>query len=531
MMTDEKERKVLAIDDNQTNLALLRVYMKQMGVKSLSATSAVEGIDIAIEENPDLIFLDIMMPEVDGFECCQRLKSDTRTAHIPIIFVSAKGQAADKVDGLKRGAMDYISKPFDPAELRARVSIVLQMIAMQEKLVDQANTDGLTGLSNRRHFFEVFERQLLEYKLTQKNVSVIMLDLDHFKNVNDTYGHQGGDIALKQLASIIKDNIYPLDLAARYGGEEFVIMMPDTNLDKAYQAAEKIRTIICDSQWDIAGNVADITASLGVASTSQDGTYNVHELLKQADGGLYAAKARGRNCVVRFDEIDSVEHLEVEVVGDIEEMQKQVSGLAERMHEQAMSMVAAFSQALYAKDPLTEHHAENVCLYTKALAKQLSLDEELTASLETAALLHDLGKISIPENILQKNGELDDKETEMVRKHPVLAVDILSPVKIFEKELPIIKYHHENYDGSGYPDGLMGKKIPFGARILRITNFYEVITSDSWRSPAKSSEAALEMIRSGSGKEFDPELVDAFCAVVGQYAGQWPVAIETEAAV
>ncbi|MCF7957344.1 MAG: diguanylate cyclase [Phycisphaerae bacterium] len=524
-------RKILAIDDNPTNLALLKVHVGQMGMAILLASNACEGIEMALNEKPDLILLDIMMPEIDGFEVCKRLKADLRTADIPIIFVSAKDQTADKIKGLELGAIDYVTKPFDPAELKTRINVVVRMTELQERLLAQANTDELTGLPNRRHYFEVMEREVMQAKLNSTPLSVIILDIDFFKNINDTYGHLGGDIVLKQLAGILKDNLYSMDLAARYGGEEFIILMPKTGIDNALVAAEKVRKKIEECTWKISVEPINITASFGVAMLNTSHPEDSYELVKRADLALYDAKRKGRNRVVNWSDVDPDDAENEKEEFDVNSLHKQVILLARQMRSQAVGTVMAFAEAMSIKDPYMAHHAENVKEYCLAIASELHLPEEQTTHLANAALLHDLGKLSLPNEILSKTTPLTDGEKKIIEQHPLTSARILSPVGMFDKEIQMIKHHQEKYDGSGYPDGLDGKKIPFGARILAVAVAFAAITSERWHRSARSCDEALDEIVACSGTQFDPDFVDALKKAARKHIDRWPLstvdAIET----
>ncbi len=518
------KRKILVIDDNPINLALLKAHLKNMDLESILVDNAAEGIETAGNESPDLILLDIMMPDMDGYEACKILKNDPKTSKIPIIIVSAKDRSEDKVTGLKLGAIDYISKPFDPGELKARIDIILQMICLQERLLAQANTDELTGLANRRHFMEILEREVLQAKVKGIPLSVIMIDIDHFKQFNDTYGHFGGDVILRQIARLFRDNIFPLDIAARYGGEEFIIIMPHTDKRKGLKAAERLRALVESTQWQI--SITDcprITISLGLAVMEPENSLDPYDLIKRADSALYAAKRYGRNRVVQWDQVDADDDKLHQESQDVQELQKKIQNLVVQMRSQVMGSVVSLNMALAAKDPFTASHAENVQVYAEAIARGMNLTPDLIEQISNAALLHDVGKLSVPVSILTKETPLTEEEHDIIKQHPLVGVQIISPLGMFTQELQIIKHHHECFDGSGYPDGLQDKRIPFGARILAVADTFDAMCTDRQFRSAFTREEALAEIKACVGTQFDPEIVDIFLRVAEEYSSDWPL--------
>ena len=522
-MKTKKQRKILVIDDSQANLILLKAHLSSMGLVVLLAENAADGLKIAADQKPDVILLDVMMPEIDGFETCRRLKADIRTSSIPVIFVSARDQSEDKVSGLKLGAIDYVTKPFNKGELQARIGIVLQMIELQERLLLLANTDELTSLANRRHFFEILEREILQAKIRGSSIAVMMFDIDHFKNVNDTYGHLSGDRILQQLGKVLNENIYPLDIAARYGGEEFVVLMPGMPVEIAAQRAEKLRLIIDKYSWEVGNQPISVTCSVGITVFDGTDAADPYELIRRVDDALYAAKHRGGNCVVSYDRICPEEQLQRHQNEDFRELQTKISSLAQQIRVQALGMITAFTRAIAARDPYLAQHAENVKVYVAAIAKQMEVSEQLTEQLQAAAVLHDLGKIIIPNSILYKAASLTDEERRIIERHPILSAEIIAPIGIFNQEVVIIRHHHENFDGTGYPNGLIGKNIPIGSRILAVANCFDAMTSKHWHIPPKSADNAIDEIVSLADSQFDPEVVEAFRIAYAANHDTWPL--------
>ncbi|MBL7107078.1 MAG: diguanylate cyclase [Phycisphaerae bacterium] len=521
----KKTRKILAIDDDSTSLAILEDRLQSMDLQMISAKDANKGMEMAVNEQPDLILLDIVMPDIDGFELCRQLKADNRTSSIPIIFISAKNESVDKIEGLDLGAIDYVTKPFDIGELRARIGVVLRIIELQEKNLSLANTDELTGLINRRHFFDIFEREVLMAKMKNYSLALLMLDIDHFKSINDTYGHLSGDAILEQMGKILRENQYPLDVVARYGGEEFLILMPETHTQKAVKAADRLRGIIDRWEWKTLDNRISITTSIGLVASASNNIANCLDMVKKADAALYAAKQNGRNCVICWEQVNGEVETNEPKAHEFYELQTKIASLTGRLRTQAMGTVSALEKAMSiaVKDPYIALHSRHVQIYAVAIAKEMNLSDELIERIGTAALLHDLGKMGIPDYIFSKTDALSQQEWNIIKQHPASSVQILAPTGVFNQELQIIRHHHERFDGTGYPDGLKDKEIEIGARVLAVADTFDAITSDRLYKNGQTYESPIREICDCSGSQFDPEVVEAFWDASEKYKAEWPL--------
>ena len=285
-MEGKKTRKILVIDDSPADLFLLKSLLQETELTILSAEDGSAGMEMAVSERPDLILLAIMLPDINGFEICKKLKANKYTSAIPIIFISAKDQICDKITGLNLGAIDYITKPFDPGELKARIASVFRTLELEEKISLLVDTDELTGLISRRRFFAILGSEMFRARIKGESLCMMILDIDHFKDINDAYGHHTGDMILKQMGKILKENTYPLDFVGRYGGEEFIVLMSETSFSTAIKAAEKLRRIIDRYHWDIGGGSISVTVSIRIASMDSSDS---NELIKRVDKALWPA--------------------------------------------------------------------------------------------------------------------------------------------------------------------------------------------------------------------------------------------------
>ncbi|MBU4208727.1 MAG: diguanylate cyclase [Proteobacteria bacterium] len=298
---------ILVIDDSKLIAHVAKNILTKQGHEVLLAQDGETGLDIARDKKPDLILLDLVLPGMDGYGICERIKNDSTIKDIPIIMLTSKAEHADKVRGLELGASDYVTKPFDEGELRARVNTHLRIKelyeSVQEKnrlLLEMANRDGLTGLYNHRYFQETIAKDFKKALRYNESLACVMFDIDHFKKFNDTYGHPVGDIVLKTLSELVKNLMRDSDLAARYGGEEFVLILYHTEANDAYDIAERLRKTVEQHKFQAEDLVLSVNISIGVACYYHPDIQDAKTLIECADKALYRAKEEGRNRVVAF---------------------------------------------------------------------------------------------------------------------------------------------------------------------------------------------------------------------------------------
>lgn len=285
-------QKVLIIDDSAAIHSLLRARLKDEPMVLHSASGPEQGLEMAVSIAPDLVLLDVEMPGMDGFAVFHRLQKIPEMQNTPVIFLTGAASTEQKIRGLELGAVDYITKPFDPAELRARVRGALRMKFMIDLLSQKAQIDALTGLWNRRFFDQRLEAEISLSRRSHRPLSVLVVDLDHFKAVNDRYGHPAGDEVLRTVGLVLGQSVRVEDVVCRYGGEEFAIIAP--NIDSGAEIlAERLRQIVAAMRITLGGREARITASIGVAVAAEPDS----SIVSTADEALYRAKKAGRNCV------------------------------------------------------------------------------------------------------------------------------------------------------------------------------------------------------------------------------------------
>jgi diguanylate cyclase (GGDEF)-like protein len=298
--------KILIIDDSRLITQFGKSILTGKGHEVLIADSGETGLELALGSQPDLILLDVILPGMDGYEICQQIKTTEQSRDIPVIMLTSKAEPADKIKGLELGAVDYVTKPFDAGELIARVNTHLRMKELYETLQERnrqlqelANRDGLTNLYNHRYFHEHLAREMDRVRRYGGIISCAVVDIDFFKKVNDSYGHQTGDMILKEVAGFLNKGIRESDLAARYGGEEFALVLLQTDSPTAVAVCERLRGQIASISFKSAAETTfHITASFGLATFPSVGIKEERELVEAADQALYQAKHGGRNKVV-----------------------------------------------------------------------------------------------------------------------------------------------------------------------------------------------------------------------------------------
>jgi len=289
-------QKILIVDDENLIRQLMSALLNGFGTIDL-AESGAEALQKIESNRPDLIILDVQMPEMDGYEVCKRIKENEQTAEIPVVFLTANSTNKDEEHGLEIGASDFIRKPISPQIVRTRVANILKLQAATRQLELLASTDPLTGAYNRRHFMESGNNELLRSNRYKHPFTVLMLDIDHFKAVNDTHGHQIGDDALKETVRVIEDTLRGEDTLGRIGGEEFAVLLPETDVARAGLLAERIRIAISEIKIETLTEPLTFTMSIGMTEV-RAGDTTMDELLKRADEGLYQAKEQGRDRVI-----------------------------------------------------------------------------------------------------------------------------------------------------------------------------------------------------------------------------------------
>lgn len=412
-------------------------------------------------------------------------------------FAAAEEVSWELVDYKISLLRDAVAANLENAELFRRYKLA-RMAAM---------TDPLTQAATRQVFEATLKAECDRARRYPRPVAVAIIDVDHFKLINDRRGHAVGDAVLVRVARAMKESLRSVDTFARYGGDEFIILLPETDKYMAAACLDRLRAAV---ESITEPDLPPLSVSIGCAVRTRSEDLPPDTLMARADDALYDAKRAGRNRVrfwggdvKRTQEDDRLSWSEVRSLRD------RVGTLMSRSREVFMQSVYSLVQALDARDPYTKRHSENVMRLAVGIGEQMEMPPEDIDVLRRAAIMHDLGKIGVPDSVLLKPGDLAPGELEIMRQHPLIAVRILDQMRFLDREIPIIRQHHERWDGGGYPDGFAGKAICPGARVLAVADALDAITSTRNYHQARDLTEAMDILEGAAGEQFDPECIAA----------------------
>ncbi len=389
------------------------------------------------------------------------------------------------------------------------------LIAANKKLRELALIDPLTGLYNHRFLEKSIEAEFDRAKRMGYPLSVVMLDIDYFKSINDLYGRKFGDLVLKQFAEYLQQTFRKYDVITRLEGEKFVVI--SSRIDKTITMAltQRILETVNFYKFGDKQHTVQLRLSVGVSSYPEDKASKGSSLIDKTEKILHKAQSDGGN---RVYDLSSIKKRSSRTMSsDTDNMQSlanKLERLTKRENQSSAEAIFAFAKTIEMKDNYTGDHVEKTVRYALKIAKKLGLPPEEIERIRQGAMLHDLGKVGISDKILLKAGKLTEQEFEEIKKHPQIAADILRPIHFLQDIIPLIYYHHEKWDGGGYPCGLAGSEIPRGARIIALADVYQALTSDRPYRKAFDTGTAIKIIQDSSGSHFDPEIVNTFIEII-----------------
>lgn len=404
------------------------------------------------------------------------------------------------------------------------LALFIQNMELSAKVLMNTDTDALTGLNNHRKFQELLAAEIDKAKRTNTQASIVIFDINNISQINRDFGAAKGDEIIKLVADKIKQGIRSNDFAARYGGDEVAIILPETNSSEAKYLAEYLTYSLSCCLVD---DVGPIKVSVGIA-TFPNSTQDLEKLLILAEQAMFISKSKGykngMSTIVCSDDFDFWDDTALSSFASVIAKRHASIGinfdeeLVNKFHSEEIinqghliEVVTSLASAIDAKDEYTKGHSTSVSRYSEALARALNLPEKDVERIKLGALLHDIGKIGIPETVLKKPSRLTDEEWEIMKQHPTIGAEkVLMPNESLHDLIPIVKYHHEHWDGSGYPEKLKGEEIPLAARIVSVADAYHALISDRPYRKGMSNEKACEILRVGAGIQWDRNLVREF---------------------
>jgi len=523
-MSSDKKQSILFVDSDPVAHKSVQEVLKDFDLDVVVARSTAEVSGLVLVYDFALILLSVTPSDTTPFDTARALGENEKTWYVPIIFQTTAEDAGELLEqGYAAGGVDFLHKPFRPAVLRAKVKVFLELDARQRqlafatatiqqqnlKLEERAIRDSLTGLYNHNYLQEQLGREVSIARRYNTPLSVFLLDLDFFKDVNDSCGHPFGDFVLKEFSRRVEGSLRESDIFGRYGGEEFLVILPSVDREQAAVVAEKIRkktgtTVFSNDKYE-----RYVTVSIGVYSGFGEETDASRLIIDFVDNALYQAKAEGRNRVCHYrgprgGTAGMDEHIS-DVIGS--HQQNHLNATIEKAR--AMTL-ASFEAMVHAQTREYDLLAARNSFFIKVLdrlAERLNLPDQLIHSFRRAIKLHDLFRCYIHDSSLKTEGALSEEQEEMLFDQPLMLRELTNMFDFFASERVILYSHHEHYDGTGYPDGLTGDEIPMAARIFALVDsFVAMVTPASGREGMTREQAEAEM-KKYSGRQFDPFLV------------------------
>jgi diguanylate cyclase (GGDEF)-like protein len=401
------------------------------------------------------------------------------------------------------------------ASRRKILNLERGILSKDKKLEKITLVDPSCDCYNWRYFVHRSQQELSRARRHFYNLSFIAVDIDYFRQVNELYGIKVADSMISDMVKIIKKILRKEDIVSRWRDDEFFIIMPYISSDNAYRVARRIKNKIAGHKFKYKKLSLSIHASIAFVSFPQDNVVNTADVVNALTKCLATAKGKGGNVIIPYSPVAYNIVCREKEEASVDELQERIKKMDSLLTRDLLEMIYGFAKAIEVKDAYTAKHTESTAVIAEKIARELSVPSDEIENVKRAAILHDLGKVGIDESILAKKGPLNKEEREVVKTHPWIATEILREIHALRGTIPAILYHHERFDGSGYPLGLKGEEIPLGARIIAVADVYQALISNRPYRKAFNKQAAIKIIREQTGKHFDPKIVDVFLKIVG----------------
>lgn len=511
----ERDVHLLVIEDRDDDYdRIVTALADEKRIHITRAFSFAEALDNIAETAFHIIILDYVLPSGNGLEflaSLEKLQVDT-----PVVFSTGHGDEIIAAKAIQAGAYDYLPKShLDRSNLMRVIGHTLEKHRLKgevnqamEKMADMSVRDDLTGLFNRRYMNELLEREFSRAQRYGNDLACLLIDMDFFKQINDSYGHIFGDVVLKQFSEMLMENVRETDVCFRYGGEEFLVLLPNTDLEGACNTAEKLRSAVEKFTFSDEKMAANATISIGGVSFKTHHPADVRSMLAYADKALYRAKAEGRNRVMVY-----LEKMEDGPAGETASVdtvyfRERMALILEKTKKASLNSLTLLFEQLGA-GRFKDHNRRSLA-QIEWLGQKMRLPGAVVETIKRAAMMHDHLKILLPESVLSKEAPLNGEERAYIENHAAMLAELTRLFEFFRNEREILLYHQERYDGTGYPGGLKGEQIPLGARIFAIADAVTAMMSERPYRPSLTGPQIIEELTANAGTQFDPDLIDLF---------------------
>jgi diguanylate cyclase (GGDEF)-like protein len=518
-----QNRTILVVDDEPAICELVRLLLSQRQLQVTTASDSQAARQLLEEAHFDTVLCDVRMPCPGGLELldvCRRKSPQT-----PFILMTGQASIADVKAAIRNGAYDYLEKPFDSEALcnlvdqAASVGRARLQRSSRPASADVATSqppachDAVTGLLAPRAFFEQLSSIRLASLADRRICSLLMADVDEFSEANSMFGYGFGDEVLRSVAKCLTEAFDQDAAICRLGEDRFAVALTGVGEGDARARAELLREQFSHCRLFWQDHQVSLTMSIGVAETGPGFSVSEAELRDRAVQALKEAKRGGRNRVIAHGELVAGGGQWELVNNQLQKASDDAMNLNRQLRLACLEGVGALVSAVEAKDPYTRRHSEQVAYYAEQFGRALALPGDVIETIRVAAMMHDVGKIGIPDTVLTKPGKLTDEEFALIRDHPRMGANIVLKISMLRAEGRLIRHHHEQWDGSGYPDKLAGEQIPLGARVIQLADCIDaMLMRRVYKEPFPISRV-LEELQKGRGTQFDPALADV--------AGKW----------
>ncbi len=509
----EEHPRILILDDDEDILAYLRAVLgPKYAVSTLTDGREIEAT--VAQLRPNLLVLDYKMPRRNGLEICRALRADPANDIMPILFLTAIDNEELRLQGYAAGADDFIGKPFEEAELKAKLDVWVrlarrsaELVSRNRDLAELALKDDLTNLASRRYILEVLERELAVGLRYRRPVAVVMLDIDDFKNINDTYGHQAGDEALRLVADCLRANLREADVPARYGGDEFLLVLPNSDITAAETVCRRLsQTVLILTPR--AGVSLPLSLSLGAAAVCTD-SITLTQLIDAADLAMLIAKKSGKG---RY-------HINRSGVPDPGQIAllEELSATRDSVRETVCRLIGALVAEMEREGDIYSSRLEIMLGLGKRMAERLKLPPDERLTLQNAIRVANCGKLGISAELDSLRGGLTPELREVVQETLRRNVQRLRDTEFLVREAEALLAIHERFDGTGFPHGLSGAAIPRVAQLLSLLSTYALLREGGLHTNRHDHQEAWTIVQRERGTHFDPALVDLLGVILKEY--------------